>query len=191
MSIAMSLLALLDEGPTYGLDLRNEFEARTGGVWPLNVGQVYTTLARLERDGLVRQLPHNGDVQKRYEITGDGRTRLGEWFASPCETEQPSRDELVVKLVMAAWRGGRDGTRVIDAERRSAVETLQRYTALKREAPRDGDVGWPFLLDSLIFQAEARVRWLDACEARLRAAGVPPGRRRVAATLPTDAEVRT
>ena len=53
MSVPHALLALLSEGPKYGLRLQNEFEARTGEVWPLNVGQVYTTLQRLERDGLV------------------------------------------------------------------------------------------------------------------------------------------
>ena len=53
MSVRHALLALLSEGPKYGLQLRQEFEAKTGEVWPLNVGQVYTTLQRLERDGLV------------------------------------------------------------------------------------------------------------------------------------------
>ena len=53
MSVPHALLALLSEGPKYGLRLQKEFEARTGEVWPLNVGQVYTTLQRLERDGLV------------------------------------------------------------------------------------------------------------------------------------------
>ena len=53
MSVPHALLALLSEGPKYGLRLQNEFESRTGEVWPLNVGQVYTTLQRLERDGLV------------------------------------------------------------------------------------------------------------------------------------------
>ena len=53
MSVRHALLALLSEGPKYGLQLRHEFEERTGEVWPLNVGQVYTTLQRLERDGLI------------------------------------------------------------------------------------------------------------------------------------------
>src|SRR6202012_3215532 len=56
MSVRHALLALLSEGPKYGLQLRQEFVARTGEVWPLNVGQVYTTLQRLERDGLVESV---------------------------------------------------------------------------------------------------------------------------------------
>ncbi|HJP66188.1 MAG TPA: PadR family transcriptional regulator [Actinomycetota bacterium] len=187
----MSLLAILEEGATYGLQLKNEFEARTGGVWPLNVGQVYTTLSRLERDGLVdaREADHG---QRFYAITAAGRTRLAEWFDRPIRTTPPSRDELVLKLVMALGRRTGDPIDVIQAERRAAVELLQEYTRLKREPPSGPDLGWLFLLDSLIFQAEARVRWLDACEARLRKAG-PPSRRSSEPTpspTPQKSEVR-
>lgn len=168
MSVGMSLLAILDEGPAFGLQLRNEFERRTGGVWPLNVGQVYTTLDRLERDDLVELVPEPGpEGQKLYDITASGRRRLREWFAGPSPQRSPARDELVLKLVMSVTRDGTPGTaEVIQAERRAAIETLQEYTRLKRDAPGDTDLGWLFLLDSLIFQTEARVRWLDACEAR-------------------------
>jgi DNA-binding PadR family transcriptional regulator len=164
----MSLLAILDEGPGYGLQLKNRFEGRTGGVWPLNVGQVYTTLDRLQRDGLVAVRSDEDKGHKFYEITGQGRAILGKWFEEPAGGSPP-REELVLKLVMVA-RSGVDARRVIQAERRHAVELLQDYTRLKRDAPADADLGWLFLLDSLIFQAEARVRWLDACEARLLSA---------------------
>jgi DNA-binding PadR family transcriptional regulator len=167
VSVGMSVLAILDEGPTYGLRIKNEFEARTGGVWPLNVGQVYTTLARLERDGLVEEHDEESDPQKVYRITDQGRENLRAWFEEPATSGPPARDELVLKLVMAANHPGVSATEVIQAERRSAVSLLQDYTKLKREAPEDADIGWLFLLDSLIFQSEARVRWLDACEARL------------------------
>ena len=73
MSVRHALLALLSDGPKYGLQLRNEFEARTGEVWPLNVGQVYTTLQRLERDGLVASDDADEGPQKGYRITGEGR----------------------------------------------------------------------------------------------------------------------
>ena len=72
MSVRYALLALLSEGPKYGLRLREEFEARTGEVWPLNVGQVYTTLQRLERDGLVASDGATEDgPQKSFRITAD------------------------------------------------------------------------------------------------------------------------
>lgn len=171
MSIGMSLLALLEESPSYGLQLKNEFEARTGGIWPLNVGQVYTTLGRLRRDGLlVVGSEADAESQKFYEITDRGRAVLSEWFEDPAGGGTPSREELVLKLVMVARRNRSDAARVIQAERRSAVELLQEYTRLKREAPGEADLGWLFLIDSLIFQTEARVRWLDACESRIRSA---------------------
>ncbi len=169
MSVSMSVLAILDEGPSYGLQLKNEFEARTGGVWPLNVGQVYTTLDRLERDGLVR-LGAGGagepGKQNIYEITDEGRAQLWSWFSIDTGVGAPARDGLVLKLVMAASHPSVDASAVIQVQRKGAVQVLQEYTRLKRD-DAGADLGWHFLLDSLIFQTEARVRWLDACEARL------------------------
>jgi DNA-binding PadR family transcriptional regulator len=166
MSVSMSLLAILADGPSYGLQLRNDFESRTGSIWSLNVGQVYSTLSRLERDGLVEQ--RDGDsTEKLYSITDTGRTRLREWFAIPTQQGAPNRDELVLKLVMSLGSGEVDPKDVLQAERKAAVQSLQEYTRLKRDAD-ETDLGWFFLLDSLIFQTEARVRWLDACEERLK-----------------------
>lgn len=184
MSITMSLLTLLDQGPSYGLRLKQEFENWTGGVWPLNVGQVYTTLGRLEREGLVRQTDEGGaDRQRPHEITEAGRERLAEWFRRPAD-RSPGRDQLVLKLVMAARQASVDTSAVIQAERRGAVELLQQYTRLKRDISADEDVGWAFLVDSLIFQTEARVRWLDACEARLAKATVLTATKRATDVAP-------
>lgn len=172
MSVGMSLLAILEEAPSYGLQLKNEFESRTAGIWPLNVGQVYSTLGRLQRDGLVEvDSSEASESHKVYALTDEGRQRLAEWFAKPVSEGSPSREELILKLVMVARRNPSEATNVIQAERRSAVQLLQEYTRLKRDTPSDGDLGWLFLLDSLIFTTEARVRWLDACEARLAVAG--------------------
>jgi DNA-binding PadR family transcriptional regulator len=166
MSVQMSLLALLAYGPGYGLQLRNDFEARTGSIWSLNVGQVYSTLSRLERDGLVEQ--HDTDSnEKLYSITDAGRARLRAWFSNPAEGGAPNRDELVLKLIMALGGGEVDPRDVLQAERKAAVKSLQEHTRLKRDAD-ESDLGWLFLIDSLIFQTEARVRWLDACEERLK-----------------------
>jgi DNA-binding PadR family transcriptional regulator len=192
MSIAMSLLAILEEAPTYGLRLKNEFEAKTGTMWPLNVGQVYGTLGRLERDGLVRVLEEGSDAQKLYEITDSGRGRLRSWFDTPTQMLPPARDELVLKLVMAVGHAGVDLRDVIQAERRGAVELLQELTLLKRKGSLEEDLGWAFLLDSLIFQTEARVRWLDDSEARLHrheAAPVPHEPPRQATTVQETSEV--
>jgi len=190
MSVSMSLLAILDERPSYGLQLRNEFESRTGGVWPLNVGQVYATLDRLERDELVALQPDPGpEGSKVYEITAGGRAHVEAWFAEPSQPKTPSRDELVLKLIMAASRDRAATSTVVQAERRASVELLQGYTRLKRGADDDADMGWLFLVDSLIFQAEARVRWLDACEERLARAKATDVSPQPAAPAPEQDEV--
>ena len=102
MSVRHALLALLAEGPKYGLQLRQEFEARTGEVWPLNVGQVYTTLQRLERDGLVES-DDAGDEgpQKGFRITAAGEGELFDWLRTPPDMTSPPRDELVIKVLVA------------------------------------------------------------------------------------------
>lgn len=179
MSVGMSLLAILEDGPSYGLQLKNDFEQRTGGIWPLNVGQVYTTLQRLQRDGLVEAESSNAaESQKIYGVTDQGRQRLSDWFREPAADGPPAREGLVLKLVMVTRRNRDDAVGVIQTERRGAVQLLQEYTRLKRETPSDGDLGWLFLLDSLIFTTEARVRWLDSCESRILASGDTAPQRR-------------
>src|SRR5690242_17054258 len=119
MSVRHALLALLSEGPKYGLQLRQEFEARTGEVWPLNVGQVYTTLQRLERDGLVAA-DDDGEEgpQKGYRITAEGHRELNSWLASPPDLDQPPRDELLIKVLVATQVAGIDVHDVIQSHRR-------------------------------------------------------------------------
>ena len=100
MSVRHALLALLSEGPKYGLQLRQEFEDRTGEVWPLNVGQVYTTLQRLERDGLVESDDDGDDgPQRGFRITAEGATELATWLRTPPDMTSPPRDELVIKVL--------------------------------------------------------------------------------------------
>src|SRR5947209_14624678 len=84
------------------MQLRQEFEARTGEVWPLNVGQVYTTLQRLERDGLVESDDVGEDgPQKGFRITRDGESELAAWLRTPPDLSSPPRDELVIKILIA------------------------------------------------------------------------------------------
>src|SRR3954454_4548245 len=100
MSVRHALLALLSEGPKYGLQLRDEFESRTGEVWPLNVGQVYTTLKRLERDGLISSHGEEDATQKGYAITTAGRRELSTWLQTPAAESPPPRDELLIKVLV-------------------------------------------------------------------------------------------
>ncbi|MFE2938642.1 PadR family transcriptional regulator [Streptomyces sp. NPDC059255] len=179
MSIRHGLLALLERGPRYGSQLRTEFESRTGSTWPLNVGQVYTTLSRLERDGMVAQDGEDEAGHALYVITPAGRTELKSWFRTPVDRASPPRDELAIKLAMAVGSPGVDIREVIQSQRRHTIQAMQDYTRLKAQAlesvPKDRDeVAWLLVLEQLIFQTEAEARWLDHCEVRLIRLAVVP-----------------
>jgi DNA-binding PadR family transcriptional regulator len=177
MSVPHALLALLSEGPKYGLRLQSEFESRTGEAWPLNVGQVYTTLQRLERDGLVGTDDEGERSQKRYRITSDGAQELARWLRTPPALVPPPRDELVIKVLVALQIPGIDIREVLQAHRRHVIEVMQRYTRIKAQAAED-DVAVALVTDAELFRLEAIVRWLDAADARLKqrtpGAPVPP-----------------
>jgi DNA-binding PadR family transcriptional regulator len=166
MSVRHALLALLSDGPKYGLQLRHEFEARTGEVWPLNVGQVYTTLQRLERDGLVVSDGSDDGPQKGYRITAGGAAELTTWLQTPPDMAQPPRDELLIKVLVAAQVPGVDVHHLIQVHRRHLIESMQRYTAVKAEASEE-DVALALVVDAELFRIEAMVRWLDTAEVRL------------------------
>lgn len=171
MSVRHALLALLTEGPKYGLQLRQEFEQRTGEVWPLNVGQVYTTLQRLERDGLVASEDEGTDagLQKSFHITEDGATELVTWLRTPPDLSSPPRDELVIKVLVAIGVAGIDVHEVIQAHRRHIVELMQEWTRVKRDADAD-DVALALVVDAELFRLDAVIRWLDTADSRLRRA---------------------
>jgi DNA-binding PadR family transcriptional regulator len=168
MTVRHALLALLSEGPKYGLQLQQEFVARTGEVWPLNVGQVYTTLQRLDRDGLVESegLSEDGP-QKGYRITPSGMRELVDWLRKPPDTAAPPRDELVIKVLVALAVPGVDPHEVVQVHRRHLVETMQQYTRLKGDSD-ESDVALALVLDAELFRLESVVRWLDVADARLR-----------------------
>jgi DNA-binding PadR family transcriptional regulator len=176
VSVRHALLALLSEGPKYGLQLREEFEARTGEVWPLNVGQVYTTLQRLERDGLASS--DDGDSegpQRRFRITQPGREELASWLRTPPDMSSPPRDELVMKILVALRLPGTDVPEVIQAHRRYLVELMQQWTRIK-EAAAESDIGLNLAVDAELFRLDSVIRWLDAADGRIKRA-VPAGQK--------------
>jgi len=180
--IRHGLLALLAQGPRYGYQLRSEFESSTGITWPLNIGQVYSTLARLERDGLADRLGADGAGRYVYRIRPEGADEMRAWFITPIERTDRPRDELAIKLAMAVTTPGVDAREVVQTQRTATLRTLQDLGRLREDAPArlSGGAGrgedpacataWRLVLDSMIFQAEAEIRWLDHCEASL-----PPG----------------
>jgi DNA-binding PadR family transcriptional regulator len=170
MSVRHALLALLSEGPKYGLQLREEFEAGTGEVWPLNVGQVYTTLQRLERDGLVESDDAADEgPQKGFRITADGEQELAGWLRTPPDLTSPPRDELVIKVLVALRVPGTDVHEVIQVHRRYLVQLMQQWTRLK-EDEGEADLGLALVVDAELFRLDGVIRWLDAADGRLKRA---------------------
>ncbi|WP_026403866.1 PadR family transcriptional regulator [Actinomadura rifamycini] len=180
MSIRHGLLALLSQGPRYGYQLRTEFETSTGATWPLNIGQVYSTLSRLERDEMVTRVGADDEGRFVYRITPAGADEVRRWFATPVARADRPRDELAIKLAMAVTAPGVDVRGVVQAQRTATLRSLQDLTRLKAEPPAEdpgqSDHAWRLVLESMIFQAEAEVRWLDHCEAYVARAvpSVPP-----------------
>jgi DNA-binding PadR family transcriptional regulator len=185
VSVPHALLALLSEGPKYGLRLQNEFESRTGEVWPLNVGQVYSTLQRLERDRLVETDDEEAErSQKRYRITADGERALAGWLRTAPDLVPPPRDELVIKVLVALEIPGIDVHEIVQVHRRHVIEVMQRYTRIKAAAA-DDDLALALVADAELFRLEGIVRWLDAADVRLR-------QRRLVAPVPApDLPVET
>ncbi|GAA2929045.1 helix-turn-helix transcriptional regulator [Microbacterium luteolum] len=167
MSVRQSLLAILDQGPCYGYQLRHEFDRRTGSTWPLNVGQIYNTLERLERDGLVQR----GDTDERghvyWRITDAGSAEVAQWLSSPVVRTPATRDELAIKLAVAATLPGVDVAGALQAQREASLRQLDALqSAVHPGTAADGpeELAWSLVRDSMIFAAEAEVRWLDHAE---------------------------
>ena len=167
MSIPHTLLALLSQKPAHGYALKTRFENGTANAWPLNVGQVYTTLSRLERDGLV-QLKESTSDEQIWKITTEGRRALKHWYLTPVVGSPPSRNELAIKVLIAVAAQRNDVTEIIRTQRTATMEQLQQLTRNKKSSHGERDLPWMLALDALILKAEAELRWLDLCEARVK-----------------------
>lgn len=186
MTIRHALLALLADGPKHGFQLANEFEAGTGEMWPLNTGQVYSTLQRLARDELVAaaQSVAGGDegASNLFQLTDAGRAELFGWLRTPHDLSIPPRDELVIKVLVALRVPGVDIAELTQIHRSHLIEVMHEYTRLKQHAAED-DLGLLLVADAEIFRIEALVRWLDAADTRIKRSPTP-------LPLPTPAPAR-
>jgi DNA-binding PadR family transcriptional regulator len=168
MTVRCGLLALLEREDMHGYQLRAEFERSVGETWPLNIGQVYTTLARLERDGMVEVVDQADEPGKIvYRLTDAGRAELDRWFTTPIVPSDRPRDELAVKIALALHTPGLDVAAVLAAQQAATLQTLRELTRLKATADESGDDAWLIVIDLMIFRAEAEVRWLDHSAARV------------------------
>lgn len=172
VAVREGLLVLLADGPRHGYGLKSSFERVTGGVWPLNVGQVYTTLERLERDGFVEAADAD-EGQRAWRLTERGRDEVGEWWWAVPGEEPPPRDELVLKVLLALSGDREHAMEVIGRQRDALLGLLaqrRRQAQARRRADADS-VASGLVVDVLVLRAEADLRWLDLCEERMANAG--------------------
>lgn len=171
MTVRQSLLAILDQGPCYGYQLRAEFDRRTGSTWPLNVGQIYNTLDRLERDGLAAKGDTDEQGHVYWHITPAGTAEVRTWLGAAVARGQGTRDELAIKLAIAATLPGVDVAGVIDTQRRASAARLAELRSRggdAREGPEDAEtLARSLVTDAMVFAAEAELDWLDHVERRL------------------------
>ena len=165
MSVRNALLALVAQQPAGVYRLKQMFEEQTCGAWPLNIGQVYQTMQRLERDGQVvsHAETNAGRDSEVFELTDAGREVLAAWWSTPVPREHPERDELVMKLAVAAADPTVDVEAMIQTQRRSTLGSLRDVTRLKASAD-EGELAWKLILERHIFDLEAELNWLDHIE---------------------------
>lgn len=172
MSVKHALLALLAQGSKYGYQLKVEFERLTASVWPLNVGQVYTTMVRQERAGLVCAGGRSVRGQSFYAITESGQAELASWFSTPVvRGEAPQRDELAIKLAVGISSPGVDVRALIERQRSATAAALRDCAERLREveAHAEFDLAQWLVLGAREAASEAELRWLDSVSSHLEA----------------------
>ena len=164
MTVRRSLLAILDQAPCYGYQLRAEFERRTNGAWPVNIGQVYGTLDRLERSGHAQRGDPDAHGHVYWRITAAGRAELAAWWATPTAHGRTFRDDMVMKVTLAATLPGVDAAAVIAAE---VAAVGDRAAALRIAADSAADLPAALVLEARCVAAEAEHGWLESAAGRI------------------------
>ena len=157
MSIRNALLSLIAQHPTGAAALRASFEDLTQHAWPINIGQVYQTIQRLDRDGLIEAAGRDGNVEL-YQVTAAGREELEQWWGEAVSKPTNTRDELVIKVVMAAINGINTDD-VIHQQRQANMAALREVVRTSPNGLAD-----QLLKERRIFDLEAEARWLDRIE---------------------------
>ena len=174
MSLKFGLLGLLAQEPLHGYEVKQRFEEMLGGTWEVNIGQVYTTLQRLERDGLVEPVGERGERGKHaYRLTAAGHGALDDWLEHPETEPQLLREETYVKLLLTnRLANGNLGT-LLTRQRRVYLQRLRDLAALEERAGREGRHDLVLLVRGAILHTEADLAWVDICaeETRLEATG--------------------
>ena len=167
MTVPLTLLGLLEREPSHGYDLKRDYDAFFGRGKPLPFGQVYSTLARLARDGKVvmgESEPGAGPDRKRYVITEQGATEVQSWLGEPVEPEPHLQTVLFAKVVLALMLD-RSPEKYLDVQRAAHLQRMRELTELRRS----GSMVDALLADHGLFHLEADLRWIDLTAARLDA----------------------
>ena len=163
------MLALLARAPQHGYELKAAFEQLLGGTWVLNIGQVYTTLSRLEQDGLIEpEVVHQALLPDRkvYSLTTLGRKELARWMDEPLAALIRLRDEVFLKVIAQATASPGDAIELIARQRQQYIEAVATAARMRARPDVEGTTG--LLLDGLLLRMEADLKWLDLCEEEMR-----------------------
>ena len=162
MSLKYGVLGLLTTEPLHGYEVKNRFEAMLGGTWEVNIGQIYTTLQRLERDGLVRPVGGRGDRGKLlYELSPQGRKALDEWLDTPDSGPQQLHEEIYVKLLLATRIANGDLQPMLARQKRAYLQRLRDLNRLEERARRGGRLDLARLVRGALLHTEADLKWID------------------------------
>jgi len=165
MSVPLTLLGLLERGPSHGYDLKRDYDMFFGRGKPVRYSQVYATLSRLARDGKAIAGPVEqgaGPERRRYVITDAGVADVEKWLAEPVTPEPDLQSELFAKVVLALMLG-RSADRYLDIQRAAHLQRMRELTELKQ----DGQALDVLLADHALYRLEADLRWIDHTAARL------------------------
>ena len=162
MSLKYGVLGLLKAEPLHGYEVKSRFEAMLGGTWEVNIGQVYTTLQRLERDGLVRPVGGRGDRGKLlYELSAEGQRALDEWLIQPDSGPQQLHEDIYVKLLLATRIANGNLQEMLARQKRTYLQRLRDLNRLEKRARSEGRVDLARLVRGALLHAEADLKWMD------------------------------
>lgn len=155
-------MGLLAKEPLHGYEVKNRFEDMLGGTWEVNIGQIYTTLQRLERDGLVRPVGERGDRGKLlYELSPDGRKALDDWLVEPDSGPQQLHEDIYVKLLVATRVANGDLKQLLGRQKRAYLQRLRDLNQLEERARKDGRNDLARLVRGALLHTEADLKWVD------------------------------
>jgi DNA-binding PadR family transcriptional regulator len=164
MSLKFGILGLLAEESLHGYEVKSRFDSMLGHTWEVNIGQVYSTLQRLERDSLVESIGERGDRGRlAYKLTPQGRQALDLWLSEPEDEPQHLHDDLFIKLMLIRRLANGNLEGLINRQRRVYLQRLRDLADLERRARSEDRPDLLLLIKGAVIHTEADIRWLDVC----------------------------